>query len=98
MGGRKKDCAVDRRLAKSKMIAAAAADDAAALRLLFSREMIGMVELLYCTSMSTLHTIYFVRGVVACVDGLICGWQSYVGINSIICGFPYQHSRLAYTR
>ena len=43
MGGRK-DCAGDRRLAKSNMMAATA-DDAAALRLRFSRLRIGMVEL-----------------------------------------------------
>ena len=46
MGGRKKDCAGDRRLAKSNMMAATTADDVAAL-LHFSRLRICMVELLY---------------------------------------------------
>ena len=47
MGGRKKDCAGDRRKANSKMTAAAAAADDVAARLRFSRaRMICMVELL----------------------------------------------------
>ena len=47
MGGRKKDCAGDRRLlARSKMTAAA--DDAAARLRFSSRVRISMVELLCC--------------------------------------------------
>ena len=71
-GGRKKDCAGDRRLAKSKM-AAVTADDAAA-RLRFSRVRIGMVELL-CWHFDE-HAFTSSSG---CVDGFEIGWISVAG-------------------
>ena len=67
MGGRKKDCAGDRRKANSKMTAAAAAADDVAARLRFSRaRMICMVELLLLLALRWSTLRYFVR---CCVDG-----------------------------